>query len=173
MTKQVQVVNGKIESINGTLVQVSIDGVPQEIINVDVSDELYDLIAEDRGSYDINSELDYIPKYIYLNGEIVEDPEYQQKLNEQEQQRKAMLFLTSADVERAIYKDKGIDFDDILAMLDQYPQIDKKAVKIEFKANNFYRGNPYVNQIGQLIGYTTEDLDYLFEHGDLPQKNEN
>ena len=102
-------------------------------------------------------------------------PHYtEEEKEEMERQRIAQLFLTAADVERAIYKDKDIDFEDILAMLDNYPEIDKKAVRIEFKANNFYRGNPYVNQIGQLIGYTSEELDYLFEHGNFGEKtNEN
>ena len=93
------------------------------------------------------------------------EEEYQAFKQQKERQQKDMLFLTASDVERAIYKDKGVDFEDILSMLDNYPQIDKKAVRIEFKANNFYRGNPYVNQIGQLIGYTSEQLDYLFING--------
>ena len=38
---------------------------------------------------------------------------------EQEQQRIAMLSLTGADVERGIYKSKGMDFDDIIAYLTQ------------------------------------------------------
>ena len=47
--------------------------------------------------------------------------------------------------------------------------IDIKALKIELKANNFYRGNDYVNQIGTLLGYSSDDLDYLFENGTLPE----
>ena len=93
------------------------------------------------------------------------DEEVEQFKQKKEQEQIIMLSLTAADVERAIYKDKGIDFDDILSMLDNYPEIDKKAVKIEFKANNFYRGNPYVNQIGSILGYSSEQLDNLFITG--------
>ena len=77
-----------------------------------------------------------------------------------------MLNMTGADVERAIYKVKGIDFDDILAMVKDNPAIDEKALKIEFKANNFYRGNPYIEQVGALLGFTSEMLDRFFETKD-------
>ena len=83
-----------------------------------------------------------------------------------------MLSLTATDVERAIYKAKGMDFDDIVEFVKLNPPegLDIKALKIELKANNFYRGNPYVEQIGTLLGYTSDDLDYLFENKELPEK---
>ena len=74
--------------------------------------------------------------------------------------------MTGADVERAIYKVKGIDFDDILAMVKDNPTIDEKALKIEFKANNFFRGNPYISQVGLLLGFTEDMLDKFFETKD-------
>ena len=96
-------------------------------------------------------------------------------------QRKAMLNLTAADVERAIYKAKGMDFDDVIALVEQYNQtdpmdaegegatIDIKALKIELKANNFYRGNPYIDAIGAILGFTSEQLDNFFETGDYTE----
>ena len=120
-----------------------------------------------------------------------------------------MLSLTAADVERAIYKAKGMDFEDIIDMVQKYNQhletlksdyaqklaqynelssemqseqekpkepegsfIDVKALKIELKANNFYRGNPYVEQIGILLGYTSDDLDYLFINKSFSKQKE-
>ncbi len=82
------------------------------------------------------------------------------------------LYLTAADVERAIYQVKGIDFDDLISLVEQSgnPDIDIKALKIELRANNFYRGNPYIQQIGQLLGFSDEKLDKFFESknaGDL------
>ena len=85
---------------------------------------------------------------------------------QQEQEHIAMLNMTGADVERAIYKVKGIDFDDILAMVKDNPAIDEKALKIEFKANNFFRGNPYIEQVGALLGFTSKMLDKFFETKD-------
>ena len=94
------------------------------------------------------------------------------KTNEQkeleEEERIAKLYLTGADVERGIYQAKGMDFEDILAMVTQLqPQgLDIKALKIELKANNFYRGNPYVNTIGLLLGFNKKQLDKFFEFND-------
>ena len=79
-----------------------------------------------------------------------------------------MLFLTGADVERGIYQAKGMDFDDIIEFVTANPPVcfDVKALKIELKANNFYRGNPYVNAVGALLGFTEEQLDKFFETKD-------
>lgn len=90
----------------------------------------------------------------------------EEELEQQMKKSIAMFMMTSADVERAIYKVKGIDFDDILIMVKDNPLIDEKALKIEFKANNFYRGNPYIEQIGNLLGFTSEMLDKFFETKD-------
>ena len=85
---------------------------------------------------------------------------------QEERERLDMLFLTGSDVERAIYKVKDMDFDDILAMVKNNPDIDAKALKIEFKANNFYRGNPYISQVGALLGFTSEQMDRFFDTKD-------
>ena len=116
-----------------------------------------------------------------------EQTEEEQKTKEQE--RIAMLSLTAADVERGIYKATGKDFEDVVALVQSLcdssakPQNDKgvilsdsevsqalnidiKALKIELKANNFYRGNPYVDSIGTLLGFSKEQLDMFFETND-------
>lgn len=111
--------------------------------------------------------------------QIVKNPE---PTEEEIAQRKAQLNLTAADVERAIYKAKGMDFDDVIALVEQYNQtapqdaegegsttIDIKALKIELKANNFYRGNLYIDAVGQLLGFTSEQLDNFFETGDYTE----
>ncbi len=78
----------------------------------------------------------------------------------------AKLSLTAADVERAIYKAKGMDFEDILELVKSNPDIDLKALRIELKANNFYRGNPYIDAIGTILGLTSKQLDEFFETND-------
>lgn len=90
----------------------------------------------------------------------------EEEKQQQERQRLDFLILTPSDVERAIYKVKGMDFDDILAMVKDNPTIDVKALKIEFKANNFYRGNPYISQVGTLLGFTSEQMDRFFDTKD-------
>lgn len=83
-----------------------------------------------------------------------------------------MLHLTAADVERAIYKATGMDFDDIINKVSEIQtlgmgtDIDMKALKIELKANDFYRGNPYIDSVGQLLGFTPDMLDDFFATND-------
>ena len=71
-----------------------------------------------------------------------------------------------------------MDFDDVVAIVEQYNQtepisetgestsIDIKALKIELRANNFYRGNPYIDMVGTLLGLTSEQLDEFFATND-------
>lgn len=99
--------------------------------------------------------------------------EYILEQSEKEALRLSMLNLTAADVERAIYKAKGMDFDDILTLVaaqplaeDGTPQIDIKALKIELKANNFYRGSEWVITVGAMLGFTSQQMDEFFETND-------
>ena len=93
---------------------------------------------------------------------------------QEEQQRIAMLSLTAADVERGIYKATGKDFNDVVALVvglqeaqdERVANLDLKALKIELKANNFYRGSEYVSKVGALLGFSKEQLDAFFETND-------
>ena len=115
--------------------------------------------------------------YVIYNLELMTVEEKEEKEARKERERLDMLFLTGADVERGIYQAKGMDFDDIMAFVMANPPqgLDVKALKIELKANNFYRGNPYVNAVGALLGFTEEQLDKFFETRDyttlLPQSD--
>lgn len=123
-----------------------------ECVNIEVSKEVYDNLEE----------------YIYQDGKLVLNPNYEKEQEAKRQQEIAMLSLTSADVERGIYKATGKDFDDVVTLVTQLqPEgLDIKALKIELKANNFYRGNPYVDAVGSLLGFTKEQLDAFFETND-------
>ena len=122
-----------------------------------------------------------------VNGQVVDNTaEYEAEQAEKEAERIAMLNLTAADVERAIYKAKGMDFEDIINLVSSEivnseskinetsthyspvtsHSIDLKALKIEFKANNFYRGNPYIDLVGGILGFTKQQLDEFFETND-------
>ncbi len=86
------------------------------------------------------------------------------------------LTLTPADVERALYKEKQMDFEDLKALIVQkIPSIDIKALSIEFRAKDFYRGATangmrLFDVVGALLGYTPDDMDYLFKNKKLPNK---
>lgn len=83
---------------------------------------------------------------------------------QEERQRLDMLNLTKADVLLALYQDKGLSPDDIKAMLkDNIPAL----IKFDY-ASSYYRGDEVVNTLGAALGYTTDEIDYLFEHKAFP-----
>ena len=123
----------------------------------------------DTAFYNIDYIVETQDEYV-LDGEeyVLKDEAWEAKQKRIEQERIAKLYLTGADVERGIYQAKGMDFDDIVAMVTQLQPdgLDVKALKIELKANHFYRGNLYVNAVGALLGFTSEQLDKFFETND-------
>jgi len=85
---------------------------------------------------------------------------------EQERERLDMLSLTKREVFLALYRDKGITPEQLRA------QIQSTEALIEFDyANDYFRGNPLINSIGAMLGYTSEQLDYLFEHKEFEENN--
>ena len=129
---------------------------------IEVSEEVYNSYIEDND------------RYIYKDGKIIENPDYEQEKARKERERLDALTLTPADVERALYKAKKMDFEDLKTLISQaLPDVDIKGLSIEFRAKDFYRGAVangirLFDVVGQLLGYTTEDMDYLFIHKDLP-----
>lgn len=126
--------------------------------------------------------MDFVVQYNHELGYTIEETEEElqalgyteEEIALQERERIAKLNLTGADVERGIYQAIGKDFEDIIELVEtlifadapQVANIDLKALKIELKANHFYRGNPYVNAVGALLGFTSEQLDKFFETND-------
>ena len=112
--------------------------------------------------------------YELYNGQYLTPEEIAVK----ERERLDALTLTPADVERALYKEKQMDFEDLKALIaQQLPMVDTKALSIEFRAKDFYRGAMYRDMrlfdvVGALLGYTPDDMDYLFEHKELPRAEE-
>jgi hypothetical protein len=83
---------------------------------------------------------------------------------QRERDRLNQLSLTKREVFLALYNDKGITPEQLKS------QIQNPQALIEFEyATDYYRGNPLIDTIGQMLGYTTEQLDYLFENGELPR----
>ena len=143
-----------------------------------------------QNPYTEDERINFIIEYNHNQGYVIEEAEIglqalgytEEELALQEKEHIAKLNLTGADVERGIYKAKGMDFDDIIALVEHLSKgeldletgeiinksvdIDIKALKIELKANHFYRGNPYVNAVGALLGFTSEQLDKFFETND-------
>lgn len=118
-------------------------------------------------------------KYIYSNGSIVPNPNYEADKQAQERAELDALTLTPADVERALYRAKGMDFEDLKTLIAQsLPQVDIKGLAIEFRAKDFYRGATangirLFDVVGQLLGYSSNDMDYLFLTKELPNEKNN
>ena len=127
-----------------------------------LTDEQYNIIVDDA---------DY---FIIKNGELVKNPDYEEIKRKKHRKELDSLTLTPADVERALYRAKGMDFDDLKALIAQsIPSIDLKGLAIEFRAKDFYRGAEadgirLFDVVGQLLGYSPTDMDYLFKNKKLP-----
>lgn len=106
--------------------------------------------------------------FTIIDDECVINPDYEQEQAEKERQRLNLLNLTKADVLLALYQDKGIKPEDIKTMLkDNVPAL----IKFDY-ASSYYRGDEVVNALGLALGYTTEEMDYLFENKTFPPKIE-
>lgn len=118
-------------------------------------EEVAELLIAEKGYY-----ICYEENYTYGT----ENPNFEAEKAYAEKKRIANLNLTGADVERGIYKAKGMNFKDITALLQNNPPVglDLKELDIELKANHFYRGNPYVNAVGRILGFTELQLDNFF-----------
>ena len=106
--------------------------------------------------------------YVIDDFELMTVEEKEEKEAQKERERLNLLSMTKREMFLGLYQAKGMDFDDIMAFVMANPPqgLDVKALKIELKANNFYRGNPYVNTVGALLGFTSEQLDKFFEFND-------
>ena len=138
--------------------------------------------------YTENERIDFIVQQNHQNGYEIKETETaleawgytEEEKQQQERQRLDFLILTPSDVERALYYSPlQMDFNDLKALIaEKAPQIDLKGLAIEFRANNFYRGavdkdgNRIIDMVGAILGYTPEDMDYLFEHKQLPVHEE-
>ena len=115
------------------------------------------------------AELDEDPLKVVVNdkGILILNPNYEHDKEQQEKERISRLSLTRREVFLALYKDKEITPEMIRA------QITNPENLIEFDyAEKYYRFNPLIDSIGGMLGYTSEDLDYLFMYKKFPLKVE-
>lgn len=114
----------------------------ENVINFEVSEEIYNDFE----------------KYMYKDGEIVLNPNYEKEQELKERERIAQLKLTKREVFLGLYQAKGVTPDMIKA------QITDPQALIEFEyANDYYRGNPLIDIVGATLGITPEQLDKFFE----------
>ena len=125
-----------------------------DILNVEVDEEIYNNIE----------------KYIYQDGEIILDPDYEAKEAQKEKERLALLSLTRGDVFRGLLLAKQVTRTQIRAMIENNETLsilEKEMALIDFdEALNFYRGNALIDTLGATLGITSEQLDKFFETND-------
>ena len=173
---------------NGNIIGASQALSGGDVIDVEVTEELYNdyrltpnkymavetEVEVEVHDYDEEGEQAGSHTETQTSYEIVLNPNYEQEEAQRERQRLDALTLTPADVERALYRAKGMDFEDLKALIaQQIPSIDIKGLAIEFRAKDFYRGAEangmrLFDVVGALLGYTPQDMDYLFENKELP-----
>ena len=150
------------EKINGA---GQVECVNDNIQNIEVSEDVYNAYSEDT------------LRYIWDGENVIENPDYEEVKRQQERAELDRLTLTPSDVERALYRAKQMDFEDLKALItEEIPSIDIKGLSIEFRAKDFYRGAMangmrLFDIVGDLLGYTPDDMDYLFENKQLPSKD--
>lgn len=155
--------NGKINGA-GQCLQLT-EGVE----NYPVTEEVFNAFVEDP------------LLYVWDGEKVIENPNYEEDKRAQHRQELDELTLTPSDVERALYySELKMDFDDLKAFIhEKLPNLDIKGLGIEFRAKDFYRGAidkssgmRIFDAVGALLGYSSDDMDYLFLNKTLPSKKE-
>lgn len=140
-------------------------GEVEEEIDEPDYDEEGNIIYIDGEAYVNDEGINIIPKIPSTHKEtvtvkkLVLNPNYEEEKAAAERKRLDLLSLTKREVFLALYKSKGITPEQLRA------QITDIEAQIEFDyAEKYYRGNPLINSIGAMLGYTTEQLDCLFKY---------
>lgn len=115
--------------------------------------------------------MDFVVNYNHNQGYEIKETEdelqalgyTEDEIAQQEKERISKLSLTKREVFLALYQASGITPD----MIKE--QIKEPQALIEFEyANEYFRGNPLIDLIGNSLGFSSKDLDYLFEFKKLP-----
>ncbi len=118
---------------------------------IEVTEEFYNKYNEDSR------------QFIYDGEKFIDNPDYPAIKEQEEREALNKLSLTKREVFLALYKDKGITPEQLKATIT-----DPEAL-IEFEyATEYFRGNPLIDVLGKQLGYSSDDLDYLFTNGELP-----
>lgn len=135
------------------------------------------VLLADESQYKLIDTIKFMPQYQHLeilqtdknivlyDGEFYfeDDAEYIAKKEQAEKEHIAKLSLTKREVFLALYRAKGLTPEMIRA------QITDTEALIEFDyATEYFRFNPLINQIGAMLGFSPEQIDYLFEHKEIP-----
>ena len=128
-----------------------------------LSDEYVELTEAEQEWFALHG----VEGFKIVDNDFIINPDFEAEQAQKERERINMLSLSKREVFLTLYKAKGITPDELKA------QISDPVALIEFEyANDYYRGNPLIGQIGAQLGFTNEELDYLFINKELPVKEE-
>ncbi len=148
------------------LYQCSADLIATPIDKFGELEEGYIVITEEQYNKILEDNL----YYVVLDGELVENPNYEQDITQKERERVAMFSLTRGDVFRGLLMAKGVTRAQLRAMIEtneQLTEVEKEMALIDFdEALNFYRGNALIDTVGLALGISSEQLDKFFETND-------
>nr|DAH96293.1 MAG TPA: Protein of unknown function (DUF2977) [Caudoviricetes sp.] len=134
--------------------------INEEVENLEVTEDVYNAyIAEPE-------------KFVYKDGEIVENPNYEEEQKQKERERLDNLSMTRGDVFEALILAKGLGKAQIRTMIEQasLDDITKALYLNRFdEALEFYRGYPIFDMLGQALNITGEMLDKFFETKDYKE----
>lgn len=148
MTYYIFLENGKINGCG------QCPTVNEEVQNIVVAEEVYN-------AYRAEPE-----KFIYVEGEIVENPNYEEEQKQKERERLDKLSMTRGDVFEALILAKGLGKAQIRAMIEQteLDAVTKALYLNRFdEALEFYRGYPIFDMLGSALNITSAMLDKFFE----------
>ena len=99
--------------------------------------------------------------YVIYDFELMTVEGKEEKEAQKERERLSLLSMTKREMFLGLYQAKGITPDMLKA------QITDPQALIEFEyANDYYRGNVLIDQVGAQLGITPEQLDKFFETKD-------
>lgn len=131
--------------------------ISDSVTNIEVTEDLYKAYCETPN------------KYIYTEGEITVNPDYEKEQAQKERERLNNLSMTRGDVFEALILAKGIAKADVRAMIEN-ADLDSTTKLLYLnrfdEALEFYRGYPIFDMLGAQLDITSDMLDKFFETKD-------
>lgn len=126
------------------------------------------VVTTDYEDYTVNNR-----KYIFENGEVKLNPDYEEEQQKRERERIANLSLTRGDVFRGLLLAKQVTRTDIRSLIELMPEdtpqqkMEKEYALIDFDESlNFYRGVALIDTLGAQLNITPAQMDRFFDTND-------
>ena len=132
---------------NEQLIDMNCKYLDEDITRIEVSEEIYQAYLEDRN------------KVIYLDGEVILNPNYEEEQAQKERERIAKLTCTKR-VFALMLQELGITY----TMLKQLIATNEQAQLEWDLCVELERKNPLLDVMALQLGITSEQLDGLFRY---------